>query len=186
MSRIAGFGMIALSAIAVLATSGCGSHDVSGQTAETVTDNVATSPGKPMANAAIVTTEAVHAVQDGSELRISVAPKEGVRLVSIRFPAEPQVDLLHQEIAPTANGKLAARHLFDLGVKSSADQQEFTALLELESNGKRFGQLVRIPLQPGVASTRATPKPSPGVDDEFEGQDYPVKEMPAEQEIIRD
>ena len=185
MSRISEFGITALF-LAMLGSAGCGSHEAAGQAGAETGENVVASPGKPMPNAAVVRTEAVHAVQDGSEVRISVAPKEGVRLVSIRFPAQAQVELLRQETVSSANGKLAARHLFDLGVKSDAEQQEFTALLELESNGKRFGQLVRIPMQAGVTADRALPKPSEQPGDDIDGQRYPVKEMPAKQEIIRD
>lgn len=193
MSGISGIYRVALCAIAVLALPGCGSNDASRQATATTADTAettATSPGKPMPNAAIVRTEAIQAMQEGSELRISVTPKEGVRLVSISFPAEPRIELIRQEIDTSVTGKPIARHLFDLDVNAGAEQQEFTALLQLESNGKRFGQLVRIPLQPGVATARDLPKPSPDtgddMNDDMDGQSYPVKEMPAEQEIIRD
>lgn len=187
MNRISISRVLVIPAAAVIMSlAACGSHDASMQATADTGEHAATSPGKPMPHAAIVRTEAIQAMQDGSELRISVTPKEGVRLVSISFPAEPRVELLRQDIDTTATGKPIARHLFDLGVKVDAERQEFTALLELESNGKRFGQLVRIPLQPGVAATRAMPKPSADTGNDMDGQSYPVKEMPAEQEIIRD
>ncbi len=185
-------GWIVLLAGCALLAAGCGSNNGGSTMAESdakangavADDSQVTSPGKPMPNAAFVRIERAEVAGNTRQLGIVVEPRAGVQLMEISFPGKSHVTSFREHVPLDVAGKLKRSHTFDLEVQPVKGQSEVVALLRMEADGKRFGQLVRIPLEPG--EVQSVPAPVAPEEIDPDGQTYQVSDMPAEQEVIRD